>query len=110
MIRGPGLLCATSVAGRRRRHSAWDLHSLRLSGDQTVRHSGVPPPKPSVGGRAEQPRGPGAALCPAPRPHPAPLPHPTPLQPSSGRARALWDGLTGDGAGIGEEAAFLQIT
>lgn len=85
-------------------------------GPNSMARQGLPPPGPRVGGRAEPRRGPEAALCPAPRLHPAPRPRPTPhshrapLQPSSGRAPALWDRLSGDGAGAGEEAAFLQIT
>lgn len=79
-------------------------------GPNSTARQGLLPLGPSVGGRAEPPRGPRAALGRAPRPHPTPRPHPAPLQPSSGRAPALWDGLTGDGAGAGEEAAFLQIT
>lgn len=47
-------------------------------GSNSMARQGLPPPGPSVGGRAEPRRRPAAALYPAPRPHPAPRPRPTP--------------------------------
>lgn len=93
--------------------------SLRLSGDRTpwrARGRRRRGPESEAGqSHGEVPRQlyaqrPACTPRPACAPRPTPHSHRAPLQPSSGRAPALWDRLSGDGAGAGEEAGFLQIT